>query len=171
MTTETQWYIVGPISERMRGLLLTAKRQLTTRNAAITADLNQVAELLGEAVVAFEKDDLPKSRELLKEACDLEYETICECEASGEVSEELFPDGSVDEPQANGPIRFCAEQPVEIFVDDSAQLSVYADVIRAELRRSTKTEQAIAETEACLVRLLTLAQRAADAGLATENLT
>jgi len=98
MGNDTQWYIVGPISERMRGLLLTAKRQLTARNAAITADLNQVAELLGEAVIAFEKDDLPTSRELLKEACDLEFETLCECEASGAVSDALFPDGSVDEP-------------------------------------------------------------------------
>lgn len=97
MSNETQWYIVGPISDRLRGLLLTAKRQLTARNAAITADLNQVAGLLGTAAIAFEKGDLPAARKALKEACDLEYETLCECEASGEVSEALFPDGSPDD--------------------------------------------------------------------------
>lgn len=97
MSNDTQWYIVGPISQQMRDRLLTAKRQLTTRAAAITADLNQVAELLGQAAIAYEKDDLPAARKALKEACDLEYETLGECEASGELSEALFPDGSPDD--------------------------------------------------------------------------
>ncbi len=97
MIPETQWYIVGPISQPMRDRLITAKRQLTARNAQITADLNKVAELLGEAAIAYEKDDHPAARKALKEACDLEFHVLGECEASGEMSEALFPDGSPDD--------------------------------------------------------------------------
>lgn len=90
----TEWYIVGPISDEMQGKLMQVKRMLTTRQSHICKALNDVAELCGRAAIAYEKGDHTDARNALAAACDLEFKTLGECEASGALSEELFPDDS-----------------------------------------------------------------------------